>query len=351
MCIGGASPDANTPRDQALYLARQWLTNTAIETAISIFYDFADGGVNATAGEQNFGVARCPGGAARGCCCRSDVPGAGGSRVCGVCANATASVAAAAWVPKPAHVAAATLQVHFGSRPFLGRLDSASVAGSWALAFARALPPPALPAAVASGVVPGGANVEAVAVWNPDISPACAATTRVGRGNRTKCTGTIYEGNVSALPAASRLTCEEVCRRTVACRSFTVWPSGDTGNGTASRYCATHYSRCVAPAAWGCEPLGCGDGASATQSFTLHERDSAAGSSSDSASTSTACAASKVVRLRLRGAIGRCFARYGMLGGVRSAALLAVDANGWLNVSAVGEEPTYLLKTPCHNVY
>ena len=333
LCDGGASPDASTLRDQAMYLARSWLTNTARNISISIFYDFENGGTNTTLGENNFGVASCSGGPARGCCC-SYKSGAG--RVCRVCANATASQKSSAWVPKPSHTAAKTLQSMFGTREYLGSLLPIGRNGTmqWALAFGAHLPSPTLPSALAQGIAAGGANVEAIALWNLKLGgeseSACAPNaTLVGVQNKTRCQGTIFSGHA---PGNDRAGCEELCRSTVGCRSFTTW-GGDNG----TRWCATHYSRCVAPTNWNCGQMGCGeDEATATRAYTLQR-----------ANTPAACAAVGM-QLKISGAVGRCFARFDMLGGrKKTGGVFRVDAAGNLNVSAVNEEPTYLVEETC----
>eukprot|EP01012_Entosiphon_sulcatum_P051905 TRINITY_DN71289_c0_g1_i1.p1 TRINITY_DN71289_c0_g1~~TRINITY_DN71289_c0_g1_i1.p1 ORF type:complete len:485 (-),score=94.64 TRINITY_DN71289_c0_g1_i1:111-1565(-) len=54
-CTGGANTGNVSLRDQAKYLARQWLVNAWQGAPVSIYYDFVNDGTDPTQGEQNFG--------------------------------------------------------------------------------------------------------------------------------------------------------------------------------------------------------------------------------------------------------------------------------------------------------
>ena len=332
MCVGGASPDASTPADQAMFLSRQWLLNTRQNLSTSIYYDWIDDGTNASLGEHNFGV-RLPSGGA-------DQPGA----------------------PKPAYAAAAALQRYFGTRNFLGNLaattvgttatadtaDTATAAQfAYVMAFGAELPsgstsdPPPLPSALAQGL--GSSPTDALVVWSLAVPSECAAARLVGVQHNTACPGTIWEGDAAALANTS---CDAVCREMLGCRSYTVWPLGEAaaggfgggggGGGGGEAFCQLHHSRCAAPQySPSCgDGHGCGtDAATYARAYTVSQ---------------TACALSLDVQLPPSGP--RCFHELDFLGQPSNRTHHA-DGGGVLRAVPVSEEPVFLLGVPCDSTH
>jgi hypothetical protein len=234
VCFGGAAPDANTEWDQAMYLARQWLTNTVQNISVSIFYDFQNGGRNVTAGENNFGIASCDGDA---CCCEHEAT-SGGSMVCNICADDSGGGggggSGGGWAFKDSYHAATTLQHTFAVRNFLTELlpnEKGRPPFNYALAFGAELPPPQVPSTFAQGL--GEEPVGAIAVWTLSVPKECAAVVLTGVANQSKCSGKIWGGD---LPASSNVSCADACRSTIGCRSFTVWHPSDPNTHGAPRF-------------------------------------------------------------------------------------------------------------------
>jgi hypothetical protein len=317
VCNGGASPDASSEVDQALYLARQWLSNVRWNLSISIYYDWMDDGENSTLGENNFGVLRSDGKTA-----------------------------------KPAYTAAATLQSLFGQRNYLGALSvvggngtGADEAGGQPQAFAMAfgaplatpssskIAPP-LPSAVAQGF--GGKEqsqqVGAMALWSLAVPESCSTTSLVGVGHQTKCPGRFFEGSAAL---QGNTSCDALCRQTAGCRSYAVWPAPPGGGG--ERHCRTAYSRCLAPqyqpSCWNGHSASCGnDSATYVRAFSLSQK---------------SCTLSLHVQMPSSvPSTGACFDEVSYLG-VRSGRQYRVATDGVLRASGVGEGPIYLLRTPC----
>ena len=311
VCDRGASPDASSELDQAMYLARHWLSNVRWNLSISIYYDWMDDGDNSTLGESNFGVLRHDG-----------------------------------KTPKPAYTAAATLQDLFGRRNYLGALpviggngtaeDEAHHPLAFAMAFGASLAMPAsqtiarpLPSAVAQGF--GTEQVEGLALWSLAVPESCSTPSLVGEGHQTKCPGRFFEGS-SALLGNS--TCEALCRQTLGCRSYAVWPTPTGGE----RHCRAEYSRCVAPqyqpGCWDGHSSSCGNSsASYVRAFSLSQ---------------ARCTLSLHVQMPASSASTEaCFDEVSYLG-VRSSRQHRVAPDGVLRVSSTsGEAPMYLLRTPC----
>lgn len=316
-CRQGASPDANTPADQAVYLSRQWLLNTRQNLSISIWYDWQDDGTNTTYGEDNFGVRGADGRTA-----------------------------------KPAYAAATTLQLHFSRRNYLGDLRTTGSASpfGYAMAFGEELPPapvasgwsPPLPSALAQGLAaePTGA----LAVWSIARPESCAAPRLVGLGHNTSCAGTIWEGCAAAMEGRS---CESICRATLGCQSYTIWPAaGDDAppyqkqgvqtslaNPPLELFCRTHHSRCAVPE----YSRTCGDfhtcGENATtfaRSYTLPQ---------------AACKLSLDVQLPTGSRAG-CFRLVSHVG-ADLGRTMRPNAAGILHIEDVSEQPLFLLGTTC----
>ena len=165
-CVGGATADDNPVADQAAFLVRQYLVDAMEEVPISVWYDWADGS-NTTLGEQSFGVIHADG------------------------------------QPKPAFLAAQTLERLLGSRAFVGRIDTgaADANTSFVLNFSRGSD--GRPDAIAS----------VIAVWSIDRSDG--VSTVVGTGHEMVCRGKIRSGPMR--------NCSDACRRTPLCRAFVSW--------------------------------------------------------------------------------------------------------------------------------
>lgn len=323
VCNGGASPDASSEADQARYLARQWLSNARDNLSISIYYDWMDDGDNSTLGEHNFGVVHHDG-----------------------------------KTPKQAYTAASALQTLFGSRNYLGGLPIIGGNGTgptsgggrtpfaFAMAFGVPLAAPSsptiarpLPSAAAQGF--GTEPVDALALWSLAMPASCATPSLVGVQHKTKCPGRFFEGSAMLL---ANMSCDDACRHTPGCRSYVVWPEAKGGE----RHCRASYSRCVAPqyqpSCWNGQTKSCGDhNATYVRAFSLSQ---------------AACTLSLRVRVPLsvssrsraggRPVLGAdvCFDEVSYLG-IRAGQQHRVAPDGVLQISGVGDAPTYLLRVPC----
>ena len=87
-----------------------------------------------------------------------------------------------------------------------------------------------LPSARAQGFGDASPPVHAIAVWTLAVPAACGAPSLTGVANHSVCHGKIWGGQ---LKQSSGVRCEDACRGTLGCRSFSVFGK----NGTA--YCET----------------------------------------------------------------------------------------------------------------
>ena len=336
VCDRGASPDASSESDQAMYLARQWLSNVRHNLSISIYYDWEDDGGNSSLGEDNFGVLRHDG-----------------------------------KTPKPAYAAASTLQRLFGSRNYLGGVPiiggNATGHGhghghghgrgafAFGMAFGAPLAAPAsptiarpLPSAATQGF--GTESVDALAIWSLALPLSCSAPSLVGVGHRTKCPGRFFEGPATLLSNSTYSTCEGLCRQTPGCRSYAVWPSPEGGE----RHCRADYSRCAAPqyqaSCWDGRSASCGeDNASYVRAYSLSQAACTLSLSvqvAPSPAQAPPAASGGWPGAQAQAQAQACFDEVGYLG-VRSGRQHRQTPEGVLQISGVGEAPVYLLRAPC----
>jgi hypothetical protein len=193
---------------------------------------------------------------------------------------------------------------------------------------------PPLPSATARGF--GIEPVDALAVWSLAVPAGCSSPALVGLQHETQCPGRFFEGSATLLANSS---CEDLCRQTPGCRSYTVWPTTEGGE----RHCRASYSRCVAPqyrpSCWDGQSTSCGeDNTTYVRAFSLSQE---------------TCTLS--LHVQLPGSASRpgrgtdeCFEEVSYLGH-RSGRQHRVAHDGVLQVVGVEEAPMYLVRTACRS--
>jgi hypothetical protein len=308
-CVGGTMPDVVSVRDQAMYVARQWLVNALDRIPLSIVYEYTNGdgdkgtAYDRTQAEMNYGMRMRESGAA-----------------------------------KPAYNAAVTVQKFVGRRPFLSQLGDIQSNVEYVLAFgSEGDGPPAVAAELLDGKTSRsnstvGDVAEVFAVWT--LSAVGSSSDVTGSGDNAYCAG-------DALFTGMSSDCNALCIQTPGCRGFVTY---DTGKVHANSNCQLTASRCTIP-----RPVsGCGinipkasDHCVGTQ-FDEEDEGDLFDSACDSAVAHTLTQSTNpppVVFTLPTGTRSTCFSVFDMLG----KALPDVCASsGKMTVKAT-EEPVYLV--------